>query len=174
MSQYSNHSATPSGGPCAPRIQPSMTQQSLMKNPVSLRCDLHGTVQELPAFFERLEAWAQAADLPAGPVAKFSLMLDELLTNVAMHAYANEGGPVSVAVEFVAPHTLQSVIRDQGPAFDPTRLAAPDLNMAMEERGIGGLGVHFVRRLADSFSYRRDGGYNEVTLDYSLVGNNSR
>ena len=145
-----------------------------MKNPVSLRCDLHGTVQELPAFFERLEAWAQAAELPAGPVAKLSLMLDELLTNVAMHAYASKGGPVSVAVEFVPPHTLQSVIRDQGPAFDPTGLAAPDLDMAMEERGIGGLGVHFVRRLADRISYRRDGGCNEVTLDYSLVGNISR
>lgn len=145
-----------------------------MKNPVSLRCDLHGTVQDLPVFFERLEAWGQAAELPAGPMAKLSLMLEELLTNIATHAYGGRGGPVSVQVEFVPPHTLQSVIRDQGPAFDPTGLPAPDLGVELQERGIGGLGVHFVRRLADQFSYRREEDCNEVTLSYSQVGNNRR
>ena len=95
-----------------------------MKNPVSLRCDLHGTVQELPAFFERLDGWAEAADLPPGLTTKLGLMLDELLTNVAMHAYGSQGGPVSVEVEFVPPQALQAVIRDRGPAFDPTTPAA--------------------------------------------------
>ncbi|MBS7777616.1 MAG: ATP-binding protein [Comamonas sp.] len=145
-----------------------------MKNPVSLRCDLHGTVQELPAFFERLDGWAEAADLPPGLTTKLGLMLDELLTNVAMHAYGGQGGPVSVEVEFVPPQALQAVIRDRGPAFDPTGLPAPDLDIALEERDIGGLGVHFVRRLADRFSYRREGDCNEVTLGYSSVGNTRR
>ncbi|MET1114153.1 MAG: ATP-binding protein [Comamonas sp.] len=135
-----------------------------MKNPVPLRCDLHGTVQELPAFFERLEAWAVAGELPMGPLAKLHLMLDELLTNVAMHAYGGQGGAVSVQVEFVPPHSLQAVIRDQGPAFDPTGMPAPDLDIALEEREVGGLGVHFVRRLAHRFTYRRDGDSNQVTL----------
>lgn len=145
-----------------------------MNNPVLLRCDLHGTVQELPAFFERLDAWAQAGDLPAGRLAKLHLMLDELLTNVAMHAYGGQGGPVSVLVEFVPPDSVRTVIRDQGPAFDPTGLPAPDLDMALEEREVGGLGVHFVRRLAHRFTYRRDGNCNEVTLGYSLVSNTQR
>lgn len=138
-----------------------------MKNPVPLRCDLHGSIQELPAFFDRLEEWAQASELPQGLVVKLGLMLDEWLTNVALHAYGGKGGPVSVQVEFVAPHTLQSVVRDHGPAFDPTGLPPPDLEMALEDREIGGLGLHFVRQLADCFSYRRDGACNEVTLSYS-------
>lgn len=145
-----------------------------MKNPVPLRCDLHGTVQELPAFFERLDAWAEAGELPMGAATKLGLMLDELLTNVAMHAYGNQGGPVSVQVELSAPDMLQAVIRDQGPAFDPTGMPQPDLEMALEDRKVGGLGVHFVRRLAQRFSYRRDGDCNEVTLGYSLVSNSKR
>lgn len=145
-----------------------------MKNPVPLHCDLHGTIQELPAFFERLEAWAQACELSPGPVAKLGLMLDELLTNVAVHAYGGCGGPVSVQVEFTPPHAVQAVIRDQGPAFDPTGMPAPDLDIALEERKVGGLGVHFVRRLAQRFSYRRDGDCNEVSLYYSWVSNGKR
>lgn len=101
-----------------------------------------------------------------GPVLKLSLMLDEWLTNVAMHAYGASGGPVSVQVEFVPPHTLQTVVRDWGPAFDPTGLPAPDLGSGLEQREVGGLGVHFVRQLAERFSYRREGQCNEVTLSY--------
>lgn len=39
---------------------------------------------------------------------------------------------------------------------------------------MGGLGVHFVRRLAQRFDYRRDGDCNEVTLGYSLLSNTPR
>lgn len=145
-----------------------------MKNPVSLRCDLHGTVQELPAFFAQLENWAEDCGLPMGAAAKLGLMLDELLTNVAMHGYGNQGGPVSVQVDLLAPDSVQVVLRDQGPAFDPTGMPEPDLELALEDRKVGGLGVHFVRRLAQRFSYRRDGDCNEVTLGYSLVSNSPR
>ncbi len=139
-----------------------------MKNPVLLRCGLHGTVQELPTFFERLDEWAHVSNVPLSLAAKLGLMLDELLTNVALHAYGGKGGAVSIEVEFFPPHTLQSVIRDQGPAFDPTGIPEPDTEASLDERKIGGLGVHFVRRLADRFSYRRDGNCNEVTLVHSL------
>lgn len=145
-----------------------------MKNPVPLRCDLHGTVQELPAFFAQLETWAEACALPMAGIAKLGLMLDELLTNVAVHAYRHQGGPVSVQVGLLAPDSVQVVVRDQGPAFDPTGIPEPDLHMALEDRKVGGLGVHFVRRLAQRFSYRRDGDCNEVTLGYSLVSNSPR
>lgn len=137
-----------------------------MKSLAPLKCDLHGTLQELPAFFERLDAWAQASDVPAGLASKMGLMLDEWLTNVAMHAYGGKGGPVSVEVQFLPPRSLQAVVRDQGPAFDPTCLPAPDVSASLDEREIGGLGVHFVRRLADRFTYRRDGDCNEVTMGH--------
>ncbi|WP_159910906.1 ATP-binding protein [Pantoea sp. 18069] len=145
-----------------------------MKNPVSLRCDLHGTVQELPAFFERLEAWADASGVPPGPAARLGLMLDEWLTNVAMHAYGSQGGPVSVQVDFLPPEILQCVVRDRGPAFDPTGIEEPDVGVCLDDREIGGLGIHFVRRLAHHFSYRRDGDCNEVTLGPSLLSNSNR
>ncbi len=145
-----------------------------MKKPVSLTCDLHGTVQELPAFFARLEAWAEAAGVPLGLAAKLGLMLDEWLTNVAMHAYGGQGGPVSVQVDFLAPHRLQCVVRDRGPAFDPTGVPVPDGDLGLEDREIGGLGIHFVRRLAHHFSYRRDGDGNEVTLSPSWLSNSTQ
>ena len=45
----------------------------------------------------------------------------------------------------------------------PPRLI-PDIDAPIEERPIGGLGVHFVRVLMDGFRYRRSDGRNIVTL----------
>lgn len=139
-----------------------------MNPPLEWQQTLHGTVAELPAFFERLESWADGHGIPMPLVSSFGLMLDELLTNVAMHAYAGQGGVVEVLVHFEEPARLQAVLRDHGRAFDPTTLAAPDVQASLDDRDIGGLGVHFVQKLADRFEYRRDGEVNEVTVSRCL------
>ncbi len=139
-----------------------------MNPPLEWQQTLHGTVAELPFFFERLEAWADDHGVPMPLASSFGLMLDELLTNVAMHGYAGQGGLVEVSVRFDAPARLQAVLRDHGRAFDPTTLAAPDVGASLDDRDMGGLGVHFVQRLADRFEYRRDGEVNEVTVSRCL------
>ena len=54
-------------------------------------------------------------------------------------------------------------IADDGRDFNP--LAAPplDLDQPLEERTIGGLGVHLVRSLAERVKYQRAGGRNILT-----------
>ena len=56
------------------------------------------------------------------------------------------------------------VLRDDAPPFDPLSLAAPDLAAGLDERSMGGLGIHLVRELVDEVSYRRVDGRNELTL----------
>lgn len=141
----------------------------LSMNPTAeLQCTLSGTVAELPAFFEQLEDWALLHDVPVPLASSFGLMLDELLTNVATHGYKGQGGPVSVHVVFDTPSTLSAVLRDEAPAFDPTTLVAADVEASLEDRHIGGLGVHFVRKLADRLAYRRDGAVNEIAVSRTL------
>lgn len=140
-----------------------------MNHPAPLQCTLSGTVSELPAFFERLEDWAQEHEVPMPLASSFGLMLDELLTNVATHGYGGQGGPVSVHITFDAPATLSAVLRDQGPPFDPTALVAADVEAALEDRHVGGLGVHFVKKLAERFIYRRDGAVNEISVSRTWV-----
>ncbi len=141
---------------------------AFMSPSIQLLCSLNGTVDELPPFFERMEVWGEEHDVPPALIASFGLMLDELLTNVAMHAYQSKGGPVAVQIDFIAPAHLRALLRDEGPAYDPTAAAEVDVNAPIEEREIGGLGVHFVRNLADQFAYRRDGHVNEVLVSRTL------
>jgi anti-sigma regulatory factor (Ser/Thr protein kinase) len=104
----------------------------------------------------------------AGRVAqKFDLMLDELLTNVVRHGVSGVPEPV-VEVTLCAHGSgepARLTICDNGPPFDPlTQAAAPDLEALLEDRPIGGLGVHLVRTMADDLRYRRIDGRNELTV----------
>src|SRR3546814_5979844 len=49
---------------------------------------------------------------------------------------------------------------DDGAPFDPTATAAPNLDADIDDRPIGGLGLHLIKQLAEEISYRRDGGFN--------------
>jgi serine/threonine-protein kinase RsbW len=147
----------------------SPSERTLSMNPpAELHCTLTGTVAELPAFFERMEDWALDHDVPLPLASSFGLMLDEWLTNVATHGYQGQGGPVTIHLSFDAPATLNAIVRDEGPAFDPTALVAADVEASLEDRHIGGLGVHFVKKLANRFAYRRDGSCNEISLSRTL------
>ena len=47
-------------------------------------------------------------------------------------------------------------VEDDGRAFNPLDAPAPDLRSGIDERPIGGLGVHLVRSLMDSLEYHRE------------------
>ena len=64
--------------------------------------------------------------------------------------------------------TLSMEIADNGIAFDPLQLPAPDLHAEIDDRPIGGLGIFLVRELMDSVTYRRDGDWNRLMVTKTL------
>lgn len=60
---------------------------------------------------------------------------------------------------------LEMEFSDAGRSFDPTRdVAAPDVNAPIEGRGVGGLGIFMVKKMAKSIAYRRADGRNVLTI----------
>jgi anti-anti-sigma factor len=67
-------------------------------------------------------------------------------------------------------NSLRVTITDDGPPFDPLAYADPDTELSVEEREIGGLGIHLVRQMMDEVSYRYEGDRNIVVLVKRLEG----
>jgi anti-sigma regulatory factor (Ser/Thr protein kinase) len=57
---------------------------------------------------------------------------------------------------------------DDGLPFNPLTLPEPRIHVPIEERGIGGLGIHLLRKIADDLHYSRTDGKNRLTLRKSL------
>jgi serine/threonine-protein kinase RsbW len=118
-------------------------------------------------------AFAEFADahaLPASVRRSVSVALEELLNNTIAYGFAGrEGGEVAVDVE-LRTDRLSVTLTDDGRPFDPFGMAAPDTTRSLEERQIGGLGIHLVRRMMDEVSYQRRADRNVVVLAKLLTG----
>lgn len=106
---------------------------------------------------------AEKAGLNEDAVFHVELCCDEACTNIIEHAYGGEDiGPITVSYD-VHPDAFQITIQDDGRTFDPTLVPPPPLspppdpdidpeNLA-DELQIGGLGIHFMRKLMDEVQF---------------------
>jgi anti-sigma regulatory factor (Ser/Thr protein kinase) len=125
-----------------------------------------GGVEKVNAVFAE---FARRYALPEAVRRSVSIALDELLANELSHGLeGHEAGPVIVEVE-VDQHRLTATITDDGPPFDPFGHAEPDITLSVDDRPIGGLGLHLVRKLMDEVSYERRDGHNVVVLVKELT-----
>lgn len=126
---------------------------------------LPATTESVERLMAALEEYAEAAAL--GPRAAHHLVLlaEELAANVVMHGTRGPSPATWFAVTVRREgEALHLVLEDDGPAFDPLALAAPDVSAGLEERGEGGLGIHLVRRLSRQAEYRRQDSGNRIAL----------
>lgn len=103
-----------------------------------------------------------AFELPADVVLRLSLVLEELVANVAAY-----GGRTPCRVELslgAAAGAVDLIVDDDGVAFDPTGMPSPDVDANLADRPVGGLGIHLVRTLMDEVRYARVDGHNRLTL----------
>ena len=116
---------------------------------------LASRLEGIATLADEMSQWAEEAGVPPKAAAHMNLMLDELITNVVLYGYG-EGQPGDIRVEArLAANAMHVVLTDHAPAWDPLQAKAPDLESGIEERAVGGLGVHFVRTLADEVGYER-------------------
>jgi len=113
----------------------------------------------LPDLIEAIEAWLETRDVPPAEIARLMIAFDELLSNILHHG----GGTIDIAVG-IEDGTLSATIVDDGPRFDPLSVPDPDTSLDIDERPVGGLGIHLVRELMDEVRYSHGEGRNKLTF----------
>jgi sigma-B regulation protein RsbU (phosphoserine phosphatase) len=125
---------------------------------------MRNDIQQIPTLAE----WVESLNLPEAINMSINLALEEIVSNVMLYAYPDtQSGRVMVEAEKFADKIIFT-ISDSGIAFDPTEQAEPDLTLSVEERPIGGLGIHLVRQIMDEIHYKRLNEKNILTLVKSL------
>src|SRR5262245_12748828 len=121
---------------------------------------LRNDVASLVEATAELEALLERESVPADVMYACSLALEEIVTNITRHGFADAAAhTIRFAARLTADHVVLQ-FEDDGRAFDPLAAKPPDLARPIEERPIGGLGIHLVRKLADRVEYERAGDRN--------------
>lgn len=119
---------------------------------------------QVPVLLDAIEAYCAREGLSAVTAHRLALVVEELAANVAMHGAAGEGAASLIRVTVRREGALLSaIVEDDGRPFDPLAREAIDTQAALDDRQIGGLGVHFARTMAREIAYARADGRNRVT-----------
>jgi anti-sigma regulatory factor (Ser/Thr protein kinase) len=131
----------------------------------SLEVVLENRLDEIRRLADDVDAFCREAGIAPKHAFNLNLALDELITNVILYGY-EDGGHHQIRVALSAnDDELTAELVDDGKPFDPiAESPEPRLEAPLEERPIGGLGLHLVRTLMDDVRYRRDGAYNRMSL----------
>ncbi len=124
----------------------------------------------IPQMAGELEAFCARHAIPNRTVHRFTLALEEVLTNVIAYAFPAEGRHETDVRIAWRDGALHATVSDDGVAFNPLTRPAPDLQTPIEQRQVGGLGIHLLRTLSQTADYRRDGDRNVLTFSMRAAG----
>lgn len=138
--------------------------QSVGPAAARLKLDLAPRLNELDRVVAALEEFAGRTGLDATNLQQVTLAIDELFTNIV--SYGGLAGPAaSISLDVVLDGSVLRIsLSDPGRPFDPQEIPPPDLDSSLDDRPIGGLGVHLARTLVDTLAYRREDGRNHLSL----------
>jgi serine/threonine-protein kinase RsbW len=83
------------------------------------------------------------------------LAVEEAVTNIILHGYNGKGGEITVMIRPNA-GSAEIVLCDDAPPFDLTGVPAPRLDLPLDQRPLGGLGLY-------------QAGTRELLLDFSQL-----
>jgi len=107
--------------------------------------------------------------LPESLVFDFEVILEELFTNVIKYGGVRPGEECCTVELLHAENALTLRFTDNGSPFNPLERAEVDTSKPIGDRPIGGLGIHFIKKLTDSRRYERNGETNVLTLVRRLI-----
>jgi serine/threonine-protein kinase RsbW len=91
------------------------------------------------------------------------LGVEEAFVNICKYAYRNQEGDVEIKC-ILDDGRFTIEITDAGIPFDINSLPDPDITQDISERKTGGLGVFFIKKMADNVRYRREDNKNILTI----------
>ncbi|MDR2417150.1 MAG: ATP-binding protein [Holosporales bacterium] len=125
---------------------------------------LENSIAEISRLCDAIELFCDQEQLSPRVRHDMLLVLDELVTNVITHGFSTGVGEcVRVCLEKTEKGIYVAII-DDAPAFNPLAVKEPDVNASIEDRPIGGLGIHLMKQFSQHLAYQRKEEHNVLTF----------
>lgn len=126
---------------------------------------INATVENITQVTAFVDEELEALGCPLKAQMQIDIAIDELFGNIAHYAYNPEVGPATVRVEVVEnPLSVVVTFIDKGIPYDPLAREDPDVDLSLEDRQIGGLGIYMVKKSMDEISYEYKDGQNILRI----------
>ena len=121
--------------------------------------------EQLKKVQQFLEEVSSSWLLKPGLEFELNLILEEYITNLVNYGYHDEETH-EIEIEIIKEDDrLKLIVTDDAGPFDLTKTPEnKEIQKPVEERRIGGLGIHFIKTLADKIEYQSNDGRNRLVI----------
>ena len=129
---------------------------------------IENKVEELTSLSEKIDKMAEEWELSQALAMNINLVVEEAVTNIIFYAFKdNDKHEIRISVS-LNESMLVIKITDSGVPFNPLLQQQPDINLPVEERPVGGLGIFLISQIMDEMNYTRQKNQNILTLNKSI------
>jgi anti-sigma regulatory factor (Ser/Thr protein kinase) len=133
-------------------------------NAAKLSMVLKNDLTELENLSMQIDKFCNLQGISKRNTFKLNLVVDEVFTNIVSYGFSNQKEHlIRIDIQIIGDE-LTIRIEDDGVPFDPTAIPENNLNCSLEDRQIGGLGLHLINRIMGSLFYERVGNKNVLIL----------
>jgi len=118
----------------------------------------------LPSLFAAIDDVLARAGIAEALAHDVRLVSEEVVCNALEHGQPPDSEHEITLEIAIHDDRVTLCFRDDGEPFDPLSQPPPDLEADIENRPIGGLGVHLIRTLADEIAYTREADRNVLRV----------
>ena len=91
------------------------------------------------------------------------LALEEMVSNIIKYGY-DDDELHDISIKFYFNEDIRLTISDNGHHFDPLQNKPDSLSANIEERQIGGMGIHLTKNMVKSITHNRNDELNILTI----------
>lgn len=131
--------------------------------------ELSNHLEEINKISRYIDELGKELKLPDKVVMEINLAIDEIITNIVSYAY-NDNKEHKILIKISRTENFIIIVtEDDGIPFNPLDVPEADTVSILENKKIGGLGIHLVRKLMDKLEYSRADGKNILTFGKRLL-----
>lgn len=98
----------------------------------------------------------------------FDLAIDEILNNIITYGYKDKNEhKIDIDIHLSGTQLILK-IEDDGHEFNPLDISEADTESSIEDRPIGGLGIHLIRKTMDDIHYKYENNKNCLTIKKNI------
>ena len=130
----------------------------------NITVELKNNISETERLSQIVSDFSEANGLSIGDSYALNLSLEEILANVISYGYEdNSEHTITIRIS-LKDKQLIAEVEDDGKPFNPLEAPEPDIEIPLEDRPVGGLGIYLVRNLMDGLEYKRELGKNILIM----------
>lgn len=125
--------------------------------------ELKATRDNFNLFIGFIKSFLSNSGISSADEGKVLLASEEIIVNIIDYAYPLGNGTILISI-YNTKNSIRVTFCDSGNPFNPLAAPETDINLPIDERGIGGYGILMVKKFMDSVQYEYKNGKNCLTI----------